>query len=68
MTIDEQIVDSLPPGLTQQEVLSLGFHEGIKILSPLYGDKSKKMMEHYYTYDEDFCQDLVSKYSFLHKN
>jgi len=65
MTIDEQIVEKLPEGLTEREVLVKGFDIGIEILKPLYGNKSKKYMESYYTYDEDFCQDLVTKYFHL---
>jgi hypothetical protein len=62
MTIDEQIVEKLPAGLCEKEVLSIGFDIGVDILTPLHGYKSKKYMQHYYSYDEDFCSDLVSKY------
>jgi len=67
MTIDELIVGKLPKGLSEREVLAKGFDIGVEILKPLYGDKSKKYMESYYTYDEDFCQDLVSKYFYLER-
>jgi len=68
LNFPEEIASKLASGLNEKQVLEKGFETGVAILFPMYGEKTRKHMEKLYSYDEDFCSDLVSTYFHFERN
>lgn len=68
LNLTEEIGYLLPSGLTEKQAIEKGFDIGVKLMTPLHGEKyAKNFIQKSFWYDEDFIMDFLAAYSYFGK-